>query len=66
VEKAGFWIGRFPINGLHNLILRASPVLPKVSAEAAVYVFNILSAAGTGIFLAALLAGKTAPSVDGR
>jgi lactate permease len=53
----GIWIGRFPIDGLHNLVLRAPPVLAKASPEAAVYLFNILSAAGTGIFLSALVSG---------
>lgn len=51
----GIWIGRFPVEGLHNLILKAPPVVAKLSPEPAVYAFNILSAAGTGIFLAALL-----------
>lgn len=51
------WIGRFPVEGLHNLILKAPPVVAKLSPEGAVYAFNILSAAGTGIFLSALLSG---------
>ena len=53
----GIWAGRFPVEGLHNLILKAPPVVAKLSPEAAVYSFNILSAAGTGIFLSALLSG---------
>lgn len=53
----GVWIGRLPVEGLHNLILKAPPVVAKLSPEPAVYVFNILSAAGTGIFLAAVLSG---------
>jgi lactate permease len=51
----GIWIGRFPVEGLHNLVLKAPPVVAKLSPEPAVYAFNILSAAGTGIFLSALL-----------
>ncbi|MGJ4926428.1 L-lactate permease [Bradyrhizobium sp. HKCCYLS2038] len=51
----GIWIGRFPVEGLHNLILKAPPVVAKLSPEPAVFAFNILSAAGTGIFLSALL-----------
>ena len=53
----GIWIGRLPVEGLHNLILKAPPVVAKLSPEPAVYAFNILSAAGTGIFLSALLSG---------
>jgi len=53
----GIWTGRFPVEGLHNLILKAPPVVAKLSPEAAVYSFNILSAAGTGIFLSALVSG---------
>ena len=53
----GIWIGRFPVEGLHNLILKAPPVVAKLSPEGAVYAFNILSAAGTGIFLSALVSG---------
>ncbi|MBR0828426.1 L-lactate permease [Bradyrhizobium manausense] len=53
----GIWIGRFPVEGLHNLVLKAPPVVAKLSPESAVYAFNILSAAGTGIFLSALLSG---------
>lgn len=53
----GIWVGRFPVEGLHNLILKAPPVVARLSPEGAVYAFNILSAAGTGIFLSALLSG---------
>lgn len=53
----GIWIGRFPVEGLHNLILKAPPVVAKLSPEGAVYAFNIMSAAGTGIFLSALVSG---------
>lgn len=53
----GIWIGRLPVEGLHNLVLKAPPVVAKLSPEPAVYAFNILSAAGSGIFLSALLSG---------
>ena len=47
----------FPIEGLHNLVIRQPPVVPKPTPEAAVYVLNYLSATGTGILLAAIIAG---------
>jgi lactate permease len=42
---------------LHNLILRAPPVAPSPTPEAARYDFNWLSATGTGCFLAAIVSG---------
>ena len=45
---------KFPMDGLHNLIMRVPPVVPKPHPEAAVYVFNLLSATGTGILLSAI------------
>jgi len=45
---------KFPMEGLHNLIMRVPPVVAKPSPEAAVYVFNLLSATGTGILLSAI------------
>jgi lactate permease len=53
----GIWIARFPVEGLHNLVQKAPPVVAKPAAEAAVYVLNLLSAAGTGILLSAILSG---------
>ena len=53
----GLWIAKFPIEGLHNLVLKAPPVVAKASPEAAVYSLNLLSAAGTGIFLASIVSG---------
>jgi L-lactate permease len=46
---------KVPWPGLHNLIQRMPPVVAKPSDYAAVYNFNYLSAAGSGVFLAALL-----------
>ena len=46
---------KFPIEGLHNLIMKMPPVVPKPHPEAAVYVLNLLSATGTGILLAAII-----------
>ncbi len=47
---------RFHIPGLDQVVFRMPPAVPKPAAEAAVFVFNWLSATGTGIFLAALVA----------
>ncbi len=47
----------FPITGLHQAIEKMPPVVPKATKEAAVYTFNLLSATGTGILLAALVSG---------
>jgi lactate permease len=44
------------IAGLDKLVLRMPPVVPHPTAEAAVFVINCLSATGTGILVAALLA----------
>ena len=51
------WVAKFPVDGLHNLIMKVPPVVAKPSAEGAVYALNILSAAGTGIFLSAIVSG---------
>jgi lactate permease len=53
----------FEVAGLHNVVLRAYPVVPTptpdkpTEPEAAVFKLNWLSATGTGILLAAVLAG---------
>ncbi len=53
----GISIVRIPVTGLHNLIERMPPVVVKPTAEAAIYVFNWLSATGSGILVAAVVAG---------
>lgn len=53
----GLSVFKFPIEGLHNQILRVPPVVPKAHPEAAVYTLNWLSATGTGIFVAAIISG---------
>jgi lactate permease len=50
-------IFRFPVAGLHNLIQRVPPVVAKPTAEAAVFNLNWLSATGSGIFIASIIAG---------
>lgn len=56
-----FWNGifapAFPIDGLHNLIEKMPPVVPKPHKETAVYTLGLLSATGTGILLAAIVGG---------
>ena len=54
-----------PLPGLHLEVLRAPPIVPMPRPEAAVFRLNLLSTTGTGIFLAAVLAGllmRLAPS----
>ena len=48
---------RIPVPELHNLVQRVPPVVAAPRAEAAVFLFNWLSASGTGILISALLAG---------
>ena len=48
---------RIPVPGLHNLITRVPPVVPTPRPESAVYVLNWLSATGSGILVAAIIAG---------
>jgi len=50
----------FPIEGLHNMIERVPPVVPKNTKEGAVYAFTLLSATGTAILLAAVVGGLLA------
>jgi lactate permease len=48
---------RFPVAGLHNFVVHVPPVVTKLTPEPAVFVGNWLTATGTGIFVAALIAG---------
>ncbi|MGB7264473.1 MAG: L-lactate permease [Terracidiphilus sp.] len=48
---------KIAVAGLHNLIQRVPPVVAAPTSEAAIFSLNWLSATGTGILLAALLAG---------
>ncbi|MFO1322131.1 MAG: L-lactate permease [Burkholderiales bacterium] len=47
----------FPIGGLNEKVEKVPPVVAKPVKEKAIYSLNWLSATGSGIFLAALLAG---------
>jgi lactate permease len=55
----GLSIARLPVPGLHNLVQRVPPVVAAPAAESAVFNLNWLSATGTGILLAAIIAGLT-------
>jgi lactate permease len=47
---------KFAMPGLDKLVLRMPPVVAKATPEAAVFTLNWLSATGTGIFIAAIIA----------
>jgi lactate permease len=53
----GIWIAKLPVAGLHNLVEKMPPVVAAPAKEAAIYNFNILSATGTGILIAAIISG---------
>ena len=53
----GLWAFKFPIPGLDKMVLKGPPVVPKVIAEGAVFNFNVLSMAGTGILVSAIVGG---------
>lgn len=53
----GIFAPKFPIEGLHKLIEKMPPVVPKPTAESAEYVLGLLSATGSGILLAAVVGG---------
>ena len=46
-----------PVPGLHNLVFRMPPVFPTPHAEPAIFDLTWLSNAGTGAFIAGLIAG---------
>ncbi len=49
---------RLHVPGLDKVVYRVPPVVLSPAAEAAVFTFNWLSATGSGIFIAALIAAK--------
>ncbi|MDL2356911.1 MAG: L-lactate permease [Pseudomonadota bacterium] len=53
----GIWSWKYTIAGLDKLVMKMPPVVKAPVIEAAVFNFNLLSMAGTGIFIAAILAG---------
>jgi len=48
---------KLPVPWLDKLVIRVPPVVAKPTGEAAVFNFNWLSATGTGIFFASIIAG---------
>jgi lactate permease len=52
-----FSLIRIPVPGLHNAISRVPPVVPTPRPEPAIFLFNWLSASGTAILIAAIIAG---------
>jgi len=50
-------IFKIPVSGLHNLIMRMPPVVPKPTPEGAVFTFNWITATGSGILVAAIISG---------
>lgn len=63
-EVKKFWNGifapKYPIASIHMLVEKIPPVVPKATKEAAEYTFNMLSATGTAILLAAVVGGLVA------
>jgi lactate permease len=56
--KAGFaWKPSFEWPALHNLVVRAPPVVAKPTPEAAMYAVNVIAATGTSLLLAGIVAG---------
>jgi lactate permease len=53
----GISLIKIPVAGLHNMILRVPPVVGKPTPEAALFTLNWLSATGTGILVASIIAG---------
>jgi len=53
----GYTYWELPIDGLHKVVQRVAPAVPEPRTEPAVFKWGILSAIGTGIFLAAVVAG---------
>jgi len=48
---------KIPVYGLDKLVLRVPPVVARPAAENAVFNFNLLSASGSAILLASIIAG---------
>jgi lactate permease len=49
---------KLPIDGLHEMVQRVAPAVAEPRKEKAVWVWGLLSATGTGILLAAIIAGS--------
>jgi lactate permease len=51
------WSWKYTVSGLDKMVMKMPPVVKVPAVEAAVYNFNVLSMAGTGILIAAIIAG---------
>ena len=51
------WSAKFPVAGLHEMVMKVPPVVAEAHPETAVFNFNILSMTGTGILLAGIVSG---------
>ena len=54
----GLTLFKVAVPGLDKLVLRVPPVVAKPTAESAVFNFNWLSASGSGILIASIIAGR--------
>jgi lactate permease len=52
-----FAFPKWPVPNLHNLVLKAPPIAVKPTPEAAVYIFNWLSATGTALLITGIISG---------
>ena len=52
-----YFLPKYVVPGLHNLIQKVPPAVPKPTLESAVFSFNILTMSGTGILVAAIISG---------
>lgn len=55
LNKLGFWT--LPVPVLHEAIVCTPPVVTVAKVEKAIFVFNPISATGSGVFLASLIVG---------
>jgi lactate permease len=62
----GTWNPTVNWPNLHNLVLKAPPLAPKPSPEAATYSFNLLSATGTALLLTGIVSGLLLGLKPGR
>ena len=53
----GLLLPQYHVPGLDKLVQKMPPAVPKSSLEAALFKFNILTMTGTGILVAAIIAG---------
>ncbi len=47
----------YPIPGLHNMVQKVAPIVATPTAEPAVFAFTYMSYTGTGVLIAAIIAG---------